>query len=396
LTSTLTNDHIFIGNGSNISTATDTSTLGDILADHTNGMTLKAGALDSVTFTGTKNFSGAFNNEGTGQFGTDSTATANVNGDNLIVEASSGNVGISILSANNNAQTLYFGDVADPDSGFIQNDTSANKMFIGGGGSGTAMTIDSGKNVGIGTTSPSAPLTIANNTTQLRLTEGTDDARFAELFGQFTGAGDSAQLLLKATDSAGTSNTIMTLKGETQNVGIGTTGPGDILEVSGTTYEDGLTLTGNTTPTKEIEGSRSNPTEDIGAIAFYNGANRVALLQGNRGTTGDNYGRLTFRTANNGTMSPRMVIDEDGNVGIGETSPDTTFHVKSGATVGDATMTIEQLDIDQQFIDFVGTSNASGARSISPDTGETAAKGGAFQIRINGVAKWIRFYDDHN
>jgi hypothetical protein len=44
LTNSLTDDHIFIGDGSNTSTAVNTSLVGDILADHSGGMTVKSGA----------------------------------------------------------------------------------------------------------------------------------------------------------------------------------------------------------------------------------------------------------------------------------------------------------------------------------------------------------------
>ncbi len=57
---------------------------------------------------------------------------------------------------------------------------------------------------------------------------------------------------------------------------------------------------------------------------------------------------------------------------------------------------IDQQDIDDSFIDFVGTSAADGSRSISSDTTEDSAKFGAIRVEINGVTKWIRVYDDES
>lgn len=57
---------------------------------------------------------------------------------------------------------------------------------------------------------------------------------------------------------------------------------------------------------------------------------------------------------------------------------------------------LDQGDIDDTFINYVGTSAADGTRSISSDTTEDASKFGAFRIEINGVTKWIRIYDDHS
>lgn len=45
LTASLNTQNVFIGNGSNLAVATDTSAVGDILADSTNGLTIKAGVI---------------------------------------------------------------------------------------------------------------------------------------------------------------------------------------------------------------------------------------------------------------------------------------------------------------------------------------------------------------
>lgn len=54
---------------------------------------------------------------------------------------------------------------------------------------------------------------------------------------------------------------------------------------------------------------------------------------------------------------------------------------------------IQQLDIDDTFINFIGTSAADSTRSISSSTAEAAAKFGAYRVEINGTTKWVRVYD---
>lgn len=82
-------------------------------------------------------------------------------------------------------------------------------------------------------------------------------------------------------------------------------------------------------------------------------------------------------------------------VGIGSTAPTAKLHIDntSGAI---PVLRLDQGDVDDTFIDYVGTSAADGSRSISSDTTEDSAKFGAIRCEINGVTKWIRIYDNHS
>ncbi len=53
---------------------------------------------------------------------------------------------------------------------------------------------------------------------------------------------------------------------------------------------------------------------------------------------------------------------------------------------------LNQTDIDDTFINFIGTSAADGTRSISSDTTEDAAKTAAVRCEINGTLGWLRIY----
>jgi len=102
-------------------------------------------------------------------------------------------------------------------------------------------------------------------------------------------------------------------------------------------------------------------------------------------------------TLNYGLYQPGTTINRiNGQVGIG-TSPTAPLHVdQSSASAAIPVLKLDQGDIDDTFIDFIGTSAADGSRSISSDTTENSAKFGAIRVEINGVTKWIRIYDDES
>lgn len=84
---------------------------------------------------------------------------------------------------------------------------------------------------------------------------------------------------------------------------------------------------------------------------------------------------------------------ESRYVGITNTTPVAPLDVKQdGTTANIPVVRIEQLDTDESFINFVGTSSGASANSISSSTASAAAKTGAIKIKINGVDAWIRVY----
>lgn len=93
----------------------------------------------------------------------------------------------------------------------------------------------------------------------------------------------------------------------------------------------------------------------------------------------------------------RIQVDTDGNIGIEIDSPTAKLHVDQSDSSGAMpVLRLDQGDIDDSFIDYIGTSAADGTRSISSDTTEDSTKFGAIRIEINGVTKWIRIYDDES
>jgi hypothetical protein len=194
--------------------------------------------------------------------------------------------------------------------------------------------IDASGNIGIGTMSPGALLSL--ETTEA---EGTGKAL------NFTSSGSE---WLRVTRLISTSTAILqtglnlALQPNSGNVGIGTTGPGNRLEVKGGTGTsdatvDGIALgTSNTTYTTK---TRLASNYDIGYLtqnAYFNGTSWVAdntsrpaaYISLNTGASANSQIEFWTSAANNaGVGTVKMIINKDGNVGIGTTAPGAPLHV---------------------------------------------------------------------
>ncbi len=167
----------------------------------------------------------------------------------------------------------------------------------------TTLTVSNNGNVGIGTTTPIAPLHITPNSTSyaLRIDQGTSGDGILS----YVNTTSSSQTLLAAT-----SNVLgLYVKGNGK-VGIGTTSPASRLDViaNGATKID-LRTSSTTEPifhrffhSTNIQG---------GAVGFDTDDNVLKLVHGGN-----------FDTSTKGLM-----ITSDGNVGIGTTTPIAPLHI---------------------------------------------------------------------
>ena len=103
----------------------------------------------------------------------------------------------------------------------------------------------------------------------------------------------------------------------------------------------------------------------------FNGTNWIArhTEAGIIGVGPANAGEITFYTndsltvGNTVAVSERMRIDNAGNVGIGVT-PAAQLHVKTGAADALPVVTLEQTDIDEDYLKFIGTSDTNVDRAL--------------------------------
>ncbi|KKK93900.1 hypothetical protein LCGC14_2688250, partial [marine sediment metagenome] len=135
-----------------------------------------------------------------------------------------------------------------------------------------------------------------------------------------------------------------------------------------------------------------------GRLVFSDGggATRFAMnFEANTAAIG--YAAINVYDYNVGGGSDLSINESGGKVVIGASGRAGQLRVYQGGA-GDAepVLQLDQLDIDDVFINFVGTSAADGTRSISSDTTENSTKFGAVRIEINGVMKWIRIYDNES
>ena len=178
-------------------------------------------------------------------------------------------------------------------------------------------------------------ITFSNNDTSGSNTGTYNAARILA----FNDGGDLAGGLKFQTTPSGSSTTLATRMTITEsgNVGIGTTSPVGLLDVQGTAdgsggYKKHLLI--------QDTGTAFDAANNGGALLFgglQDASNHAywAKISGEKANTteDDRSGTLQFWTRKEGgSPTQRMTIDEDGNVGIGTTSPSVPLHVVSSGT----------------------------------------------------------------
>jgi uncharacterized membrane protein len=214
--------------------------------------------------------------------------------------------------------------------------------------SGTALFIKDGGNVGIGTASPSVPLEVNGSTRITRLGQATtyQQIEITDVQTTFNGQDPDGYMhyAFKSNDSIK-----LFINGSSGKVGIGTTAPTEKLDVAGNI---------------NVAGSE--------AYIRFNSGNMAVKDEGGF--------KLGFQTYNStsGTMTTKMVLDTDGNVGIGTTLATNGKLViaESGTSVGST-------------IRLIGTNTSGSASQVSHITSYQpaggAAEASALDFKVRGT-----------
>ena len=242
--------------------------------------------------------------------------------------------------------------------GFIGS-SSTSPLRILDGSASELMRIHSSGKLGVGTTSPSAKLHVNSGTSNTCATfESTDTGAAINLTDSNARStieqnGTSLNIIADTDASDASSNIRLKVDDSTKlivdssgNVGIGTTSPSELLEVSTSANATpaGLSLYSRDTSiagTQEI-GAIYGKGLDSGGSGPYVGG-KITFAADGTWDTGTNYyypTAIKFYTqeatgTDNVAAGPRMVIDSSGNVGIGTSSPGALCHINktSGATL---------------------------------------------------------------
>jgi hypothetical protein len=196
----------------------------------------------------------------------------------------------------------------------------------------------------------------------------------------FAGIGSGTVNKLPLWDST-SSLTSSVITQSNNNIGIGTASPSGLLHIatdSSTAWTDGTstTLDGDLIITNADTTNNTFNSLTFGAKGLTSGniytAARITARYPDHGG-GNPSGELIFETKNDaGTLYARMVIDRDGNVGIGTTSPTKKLHVNgdvriTGHTVNEGWLQAAGSNFsvgNNSYGVFLGT--YSGGTSISP------------------------------
>jgi hypothetical protein len=239
----------------------------------------------------------------------------------------------------------------------------------------TAMVINQNQNVGIGTTSPSARLETKNATdgsTFAFQATNDNDHEIVQIGAQSDGDG-----YLTVHGQGASTNIKVQLHSDGDsyftggNVGIGTSSPASTLEISKSDRDNGCTLsisnahTGTDWEAGDIIGTINFRTDDTSTTEPIRG--QVVVFDDASGASSGapNNTAMKFSTALNDTLSERMRIASDGNVGIGTSSPGSELHIvadnvsESWSAYDGTVLTIENNDNDGCILQTVGRNTAT-------------------------------------
>ena len=102
---------------------------------------------------------------------------------------------------------------------------------------------------------------------------------------------------------------------------------------------------------------------------------------------------ISWGNAQSGSLAGQesyLGLSREGMIILTDTSTDT-LHVTSPNGTGTATMKLEQLDPEEPFIHFSGSTASDQTKSLTTDT-SVGSLTGHVRVSINGTDYWIPYY----
>ena len=349
-----------------------------------------------------------------------SNSGASTHSGTLIVEAGSA-PSIQLLSANTQTQSIKFGDPQDGDAGAISYSHGTNEMQFRVNG-GSKVTIDSGGQMGIGTTDPDVMLDVSTSTysnafvpiqdlkystfdvMKLGFTGATGSIRKGTIdtasyaFSINTGDGSERLVIDTSGDvviggnitaaslikSGGTSSQFLKADGSVDSSTYLTGSlPTDFVSAaSGGTFNGALTIDSATDTILKL-----NSTDNNAIYVTYSRSDDRHAYVGFGGSS-DNFTIMSEETGGQiilGTASTtRVVIDDDGHVNVrerlgigGDFTPQKVLHLKNTAPV----FRFEDSDITGGYLDMIKSSRNM-RFDLEQDDATSATN---FNFRIGGT-----------
>jgi hypothetical protein len=131
----------------------------------------------------------------------------------------------------------------------------------------------------------------------------------------------------------------------------------------------------------------------MGTSAFnISSSGDLTFCAGLNNATGSNDTMFFGTRANGGGGSYYEMRLQDGMVSIGDNfTPTNTLHLRNVDGSTKEILRLEQLDDDEPFVLFTGTTASDQTKSLSTDTSVGALEGHIL-VSINGADKWIPYY----
>jgi len=257
----------------------------------------------------------------------------------MAINSSDGNVGIGHTSPD---------EVLDVKGNFTLRDTTGNLahgMSVFGDDDQYAIFNQESSGDGglrITTLSDAASASSAFQVNAVATTVSTDGNAAAIRLRSAKKNGTTEQALADNEDVLSIGNTgteLVVVKGN-GNVGIGRTDPSDNLTIDIAASNTGITLSDhgdNFFPQIKYDSNRPNAGQSLGKLSSYWNGTEVARMEFEAGDDNINKddGAILFNTrVSGGSLTTKVKIDYDGNVGIGTTNPGTKLEVNAGSTTG--------------------------------------------------------------